>query len=68
MICAGSGAWLKVWHLAQAHLLRMQRSTVKSPGVRSDFSPTSLPMRVKVQRQLVRNHGANSSLVTESPA
>ena len=52
-----TGAWLEVWHLAQAHLPRMWRFTVNSPGVQLDFSLTSLPMRVKVQRQLVRDHG-----------
>lgn len=30
---SGTGAWVKVWHLLQAYLPRMWRSTVNTPGV-----------------------------------
>ena len=33
MTCAGTGACVKVWQRAQAHLPRTWRSTVNTPGV-----------------------------------
>src|SRR5690606_1299647 len=63
MTWAGTGAWTSVSHWRHAHLPRMWRSTCATPGMKSNFSATSSPMRA-IWHPIVSRQFENEALRT----